>query len=89
MNLLILEHGEKESKLEKPPEVQEDDPESHEEDGEGDESEIMMGINSERQAVSGREISLYAESSELLRRLQQILALHERVSALGVPPRKP
>ena len=89
VNLLILEHGEKESKLENPSAAQESGPEAHEDDGEGEgESELMTANNAERPSLSGREISLYAESSELLRRLQQVLTLHERVSAVGLPSRR-
>ncbi|KAL7561760.1 hypothetical protein ACA910_013300 [Epithemia clementina (nom. ined.)] len=86
VKMLILEHGEKVSKAALTEKPQEGLCDERDEDVEA-ESELMMATSSEP-AVSGREISFYAESSELLRRLQQVLTLHERVSVMGAPPRR-
>ena len=86
VNMLILEHGEKESKIASVEKPQDAGSDERDEEG-GGESELLVA-SSLGPAVSGREISFYAESSELLRRLQQVLALHERVSVVNNPPRR-
>ena len=86
VNMLILQHGEKETKPTSLESQQETDT-SEREAGAIGESELLIA-NKSGPTVSGREISFYAESSELLRRLQQILALHERVSVFGNPQRR-
>jgi len=87
VDLLIFEHGEKISKLATTSD--EDSGETLDEAGEGEsESALMVFNDSESNTNSGKEIALYAESSELLRRLQQVLSLHERVPAMGVPLKK-
>lgn len=88
VKMLILEHGEKASNSAAIDRHQEGSVDEHEREGEGEgESELMISSSS-GPSVSGREISFYAESSELLRRLQQVLSLHERVSVMGGPPRR-
>eukprot|EP00523_Entomoneis_sp_CCMP467_P011379 CAMPEP_0168719860 /NCGR_PEP_ID=MMETSP0724-20121128/1260_1 /TAXON_ID=265536 /ORGANISM="Amphiprora sp., Strain CCMP467" /LENGTH=2785 /DNA_ID=CAMNT_0008766435 /DNA_START=18 /DNA_END=8372 /DNA_ORIENTATION=- len=82
VKVLILVDQEKPAKIENTEETEADD-EIQDEEGEG-ESELMMAT-SESATIDGKEIFIYAESSELLRRLQQILSLHERVSGAGAP----